>query len=108
MLPRIPETGGWLAQFVRENELIAIRVSEDRHRSPDLGLRIGDKFDAFTLQNLGRRRHVVAPERERLKGSDAILLAFWSEQRKLGFGPRNEKLDPALTTKGLVGQNFES
>jgi hypothetical protein len=93
---------------IREHELIAVHILNDCHRSPHFRLGLGGEFDAFGFQDLARREHVVAPERQRLKGADAIFVALGRVQRQLRVGAGNQQLDPALLlVEGLVGENLK-
>src|SRR5947207_2201461 len=54
------------ALFSREHELISVGIFEDRHGSPDFGLRIYGELHAFGLQYFGGCENIITPERYRL------------------------------------------
>src|ERR1700686_3643794 len=74
----------------RKYEFIAVGVLEFRHRSPHLFLRFLRQFHAFGLENLRRRKDVVAPEGYRLETANAVFVTFGREQREGSIGARDE------------------
>src|SRR5437879_5892815 len=68
------------ASFSREHELISVGIFEDRHGSPDFGLRIYGELHAFGLQYFGGCENIITPERYRLKVADAVFVAVRSKE----------------------------
>jgi hypothetical protein len=89
--------------------LIAVGVFEHCKRSQNFSFGLFRELDAFGCQRLRGSKNVVAPESQRMKSADAILMARWREEREPGVGARNQKSDPALAVAiRLVGGDFET
>src|SRR6266436_8201851 len=94
--------------LTREYKLVPIGVLENGRRSPRFLLRLLGKFHSLGLQRLGGSKHVICPERERLKSADPICKPIGGEQNDLRFGAGNAQFDPALRSERLVGHYAES
>src|SRR5689334_7823976 len=73
----------------RQHELIAVLILEDRGASPIGFLRRTHELHAASRELLVRLLHVVRHEADRLKLSDAILVAVRREQNELRVGAGN-------------------
>src|ERR1700726_3326382 len=94
--------------LARKHKLVPIGVLENRRRSPRFLLRLLCKFHSLGFQRLGGGKHVICPERERLKSADPIFKPLRGEQNDLRFGAGNAQFDPALRSERLVGHYTEA
>src|SRR6266436_3312986 len=94
--------------LTREYKLVSVGVLENRRRSPRFLLRLLCKFHSLGLQRLGGSKHVICPERERLKSADPICKSVRGEQNDLRFSAWDTQFDPALRSERLVGHYAEA
>src|SRR5437667_9039178 len=59
--------------LAREYKLIAVGVSENRPRAPDLHLRLLGQRDTLSLERIRGSEHVLAPEGHGLKPPDSVF-----------------------------------
>src|SRR5947207_1885747 len=106
-----PETrrSRFLFPVARQRELISVRILEHSDRSPWFGCGLFGERHAFLFESGGGGKYVIRPERNRLKLSDAPLVALWREQGDSGFRARDHQFDPPLFFgERLIGDDLQS
>src|SRR5271163_1675314 len=82
--------------LARKHELVAIHIFENGGGSPIFAFGLLLEHDVMRFHDLRRSKDIVTPEGQRLKITDAILVAIGREQRQSRLRAGNLQFDPAL------------